>query len=129
MCVGIPPGANGTACPSTSDPTINCQQRVYELTPTDCDPTRNDCFETQAYGGMPTFIDFVYDEVIPAVMTQMGLEAGEISSFGYSLGGLTACWAASTRPLQFQRGFCASPSVWWNYGGDPCVCLLSAMNE
>lgn len=112
--VGVPAAANGTACPSSAS---SCSQRTYELTPTDCDIELNNCVSTQAYGGAPTFIDFVYDDVIPAVMRQLGLQAGEISSYGFSFGGLTACWAASTRPLQFQRGFCASPSVWWNYGG------------
>lgn len=33
-----------------------------------------------------------------------------------SFGGLMACYAAGTRPLQFARAFCTSPSVWWNAG-------------
>ena len=34
----------------------------------------------------------------------------------FSLGGLMSCYAAGTRPLQFSRAFCSSPSIWWNAG-------------
>ncbi len=27
-----------------------------------------------------------------------------------------SCFAASSRPTKFQRAYCMSPSVWWNYG-------------
>lgn len=27
-----------------------------------------------------------------------------------------SCFAASSRPTEFQRAYCMSPSVWWNYG-------------
>ena len=35
---------------------------------------------------------------------------------GYSLGGLTSCYAAYRFPLLFSRALCLSPSVWWNSG-------------
>ena len=42
--------------------------------------------------------------------------AGEVSIFGESLGGYASCYAAASRPSQFKRALCLSPSFWWNYG-------------
>ena len=42
--------------------------------------------------------------------------AGEVSIFGESLGGYASCYAAASRPSQFKRAMCISPSFWWNYG-------------
>jgi hypothetical protein len=35
---------------------------------------------------------------------------------GFSLGGLTACYAAFKFSSVFSRALCLSPSVWWNKG-------------
>ncbi len=82
VLIGIPYSDYGSACPSGSNP--YCYQRTYELTPTDCDPTRNMCSPDQVYGGMDLYFDFVYDSVIPAVLDAMGsFELGEVSSVGF----------------------------------------------
>jgi hypothetical protein len=110
IIIGIPPGANGTACP-----TGTCSQRIFEMTPTDCDPSLNNCQAGQAYGGTSTFLTFSLG-VISDVLATLNLDMGELSSFGTSLGGLTACYAVSAFPSNFSRAFCGSPSTWWNSG-------------
>lgn len=110
IIIGIPPGANGTACP-----TGTCSQRIFEMTPTGCDPSLNNCQAGQAYGGTSTFLTFSLG-VISDVLASLNLDMGELSSFGTSLGGLTACYAVSAFPSNFSRAFCGSPSTWWNSG-------------
>ena len=114
IIIGIPAGMNGTACPTVNGTTI-CNQRFYEMTPTQCNATINDCEPTQAYGGTDLFLEFTL-QVVDSVLSELQLELGELSSFGFSLGGLTACYAVTAFPRDFSRGFCASPSVWWNSG-------------
>jgi hypothetical protein len=80
MIIGIPNATYGFACPSGS---TFCLQRIYEMSPTDCDPKTNDCFSSQAYAGMSVYLDFIYDDVIPAVMSNIGFHAGEVSSVGF----------------------------------------------
>ena len=114
IIVGVPPSLNGSACPNpVSD---GCSQRYYELTPSPCNSEVSQCVAQQAAGGADMLLQFVWDEVLPAVIAQLGLIRGDVSITGYSLGGLTSCYAASARPMDFQRAFCMSPSVWWNSG-------------
>lgn len=93
---------------------LTCE-RGYELTYEACDPTRMDCTDCKSGGGL-YFTYFLRNTVIPAVLTNLSMSLGEVSMTGSSLGGLTACAAASFQPSYFQRGFCMSPSTWWNHG-------------
>jgi predicted alpha/beta superfamily hydrolase len=63
-------------------------------------------------GGTDAFLDFVVDTALPTALARLGFSLGEISISGFSLGGLTACYAAVQRPLVFRRALCMSPSVW-----------------
>lgn len=80
VIIGVPHGYNGTACPTTS---TGCYQRTFELTPTDCDPSRNTCDPNQKYGGLGLYLDFVYDDVIPEVLERLGMDMGEVSNAGF----------------------------------------------
>lgn len=114
VVIGVPPALNGSAC---RDPEASqCSQRYYELTPTPCDPLVSVCQEQQQTGGADLLLQFIWDDVVPAVLQQLGQQRGEVGIAGYSLGGLAACHAASSRPELFQRALCQSPSVWWNSG-------------
>ena len=115
LIIGVPPALNGSAC---RDPAADqCSQRFFELTPTPCDSSVSACDERQPSGGADQLLRFVWEEVVPAVFAQLGVQRGaEVGIMGYSLGGLTACYAASALPDQFQRALCLSPSVWWNSG-------------
>lgn len=110
VMIGVLPAANGTACPNNT-----CWQRRYEFTPTTCDKAVNkECDDGSKAGGANETLQFINATLIKSVMKQLGMIAGEVSIAGYSLGGLTACYAASSLPKLFQRAFCMSPSVWWN---------------
>lgn len=91
-------------------------ERMFELSFEACaaeDTVCRDC----ATGGNFLLFDFIEQQVVPAVLANLSMLPGEVAMTGYSLGGLTACVAASFRPDYFQRAFCISPSVWWNHGG------------
>jgi pimeloyl-ACP methyl ester carboxylesterase len=119
VVIGVPPGLNGSACPGElpAGPESLCSQRYFELTPTPCSPAAAECLPGQPSGGADLLLRFVWDTVLPAVLAQLALQpGGEVSIVGYSLGGLTAGYAASSQPTLFQRAFCMSPSAWWNAG-------------
>ncbi len=95
---------------------LSCE-RGYELTYEPCNPNLMVCIEDCPTGGGIYFTYFLRNTVIPAVLTNLSMYLGEVSMTGSSLGGLTSCAAASFQPAYFQRGFCMSPSTWWNAGG------------
>jgi predicted alpha/beta superfamily hydrolase len=78
IIIGVPPGLNGTVCPSGT-----CNQRYYEYTPTDCEPSVSQCTPSQPSGGGDIFLQFVSDNVIPAVFTELNLDQGEIAISGF----------------------------------------------
>jgi predicted alpha/beta superfamily hydrolase len=89
--------------------------REYEMSYEACDPTVSFCTGCPG-GGETLYYQFIQNYVVPAVLANISMSLGEVSMAGWSLGGLAACAAASFQPQYFQRAFCMSPSVWWNYG-------------
>jgi enterochelin esterase-like enzyme len=84
IMIGLPNSPNGTACPSELVEAGLCVQRNYELTPTVCDPATNFCPEFQPTGGADEYLEFVYADVIPAVLERLGqFELGEVSNVGF----------------------------------------------
>jgi hypothetical protein len=86
-----------------------------------CDPTiSNQCKDgyslTECYGGNSKYFAFISDTLVPTVLAELNLILGEVSIYGFSLGGLTACNAVLERPDFFSRAMCSSPSLWFNYG-------------
>lgn len=67
-------------------------------------------------GGNDNYLTWIYQVVIPAVLDELGMDLGEVSIVGGSMGGLTACYAPSKFPHWYSRGFCYAPAVMWNYG-------------
>ncbi len=61
-------------------------------------------------GRADDLIAFVLEDVLPAVYAKLGMDLGEVSVAGGSLGGLFACYAASARPDVFKRAVCMSYS-------------------
>jgi hypothetical protein len=96
-------------------------QRTYEMTYAPCDPTiSNQCHEgyslTECYGGNSLYLSFIIDTLVPSVLMDLNISLGEVSIYGFSLGGLAACNAVLDRPDFFARAMCSSPSFWFNYG-------------
>eukprot|EP01035_Chromulina_nebulosa_P024885 gene24885-32420_t len=118
IMIGIGTANNGSGCP---DPSNGCLERNYEFSNVACNADGNleagYCpWANQAYGGLDAFLNFTWDTVIPAVLQNISMLRGEVSIFGESLGGYASCYAAASRPTQFKRALCISPSFWWNYG-------------
>lgn len=108
--------------------------RQYELSPSTClagwskyerysDPPATSAYygcpgnsECPISGGNDNYLTWIYVDVIPAVLNELGMELGEVSIVGGSMGGLTACYAPSKFPNWYSRGFCYAPAVMWNYG-------------
>ena len=104
-----------------TQPLDNDCQRTYEMTYAPCDPTvSNQCKPgypvTECYGGNAKYFSFLIDTLVPAVLQDLNVSLGEVSIYGFSLGGLTACNAVLDRPDFFSRAMCSSPSFWFNYG-------------
>lgn len=94
-------------------------QRGYELTYEQQLPDNQTCV-LQA-GGAPTggsdlLLEWIDNVVLPAALAAVGMDRGEVAIAGGSLGGLTACYAASKYPDVFERAICMSPSNCFNYG-------------
>jgi predicted alpha/beta superfamily hydrolase len=63
-------------------------------------------------GGGPRFVEFIADELIPAIEeTYRG--DGERVLVGHSYGGLFAAWTMLSRPELFRRYLVVSPSLWY----------------
>jgi enterochelin esterase-like enzyme len=65
-------------------------------------------------GQSDAYLSMVADVLLPAVRTRFGLQPSEKAAIaGYSLGGLTACYAAYARRDAFDAAACNSPSFWY----------------
>lgn len=66
-----------------------------------------------ASGGNDAFLDFLVDELKPAIATRVKVDAGRQALFGHSLGGLFVLHALFTRSDAFDTYIAGSPSIWW----------------
>jgi uncharacterized protein len=93
----------------------NTRDRMRDMT-----PTRTSVgFEgkpmpgLETSGGMPAFLSFIRDELIPQV--ERGYRTLPFRVFvGHSLGGITAIQALYTMPELFQAYIAIDPSLWWD---------------
>ncbi|WP_323009309.1 alpha/beta hydrolase [Paracoccus sp. (in: a-proteobacteria)] len=67
-------------------------------------------------GGQEAFLAVIADRLLPELSRRFPLDAGDLTLFGHSLGGLFVLNALFTRPGLFARYAAADPSVWWNAG-------------
>jgi hypothetical protein len=74
--------------------------------------------------GAPLLLDFITDNVVPAVLGRLGMDLGEVTIAGGSLGGLTLCYAAASRPANFQRAICMSPTNCYNWFSGGLVSVI-----
>jgi len=96
-------------------------QRTYEMTYEKALHYPNEtCIYADATGGASKLLDWIDNDVIPSVLASIGeggtgMDRGEVSIHGGSLGGLTSCYAATYRPQVFARAICSSPSNCFNF--------------
>lgn len=66
-----------------------------------------------ASGGNDAFLDFIVDELRPAIAARVKVDAGRQALFGHSLGGLFVLHTLFTRGDAFDTYVAGSPSIWW----------------
>lgn len=94
--------------------------RNYELTPTVDDAyiertvAQGSPVGPEGLAGAPGYLQFIRDELAPAVEDLYGGDPNDRALFGYSLGGLFTSWALLQDRPGFQRFIAGSPSFWWD---------------
>lgn len=86
----------------------DARRRSFDLTP----PTES---TIPGYGGADLFLDFIENNVRPAVKARFPrVSCSREALYGHSYGGLLVLHALFTRPHSFDGYMASSPSIWWN---------------
>lgn len=92
---------------------FNMQRRVVDFTPPA--PQREEPPKGwPAPGGADEFLDFIEQELKPAIAADYKVDPKRQALFGHSLGGLLTLHALFTRPDSFETFGAVSSSIWWN---------------
>lgn len=97
---------------------LDFNQRTYEMTYAEAMAYPSETCISGEYGptgGTDKLLQWLDEDVIDAVLAELGMLRGEVAITGGSLGGLTSCYAAAARPDVFQRAVCSSPSNCYNF--------------
>ena len=97
----------GIAYPG-SDP-LNFLRRSYDFSP----PVPAGLNEPPQ-GGQDELLDFIEQQLMPAVAERFSIDPHQQSLFGHSFGGMFALYTLFTRPSLFDHLVAASPSQWWS---------------
>ncbi len=102
-------------------------RRTFDYTPK-VDPfalgSRPDGSDWPSTGGADAFLDFIEDELKPAVVGMTPIDLHRQALFGHSFGGLFTLYTLFRRPEAFQTFVAGSPSIWFGNGA-----ILSAEKE
>ncbi|HTQ31350.1 MAG TPA: alpha/beta hydrolase-fold protein [Opitutaceae bacterium] len=79
----------------------------------DYTPTRP-ADEPMETGGAPAFLEFLQEELLPALGRRYEIKPGDVAIVGHSLGSLFGLYALSAPPSPFRRHLISSPSIWWD---------------
>jgi predicted alpha/beta superfamily hydrolase len=104
----------GIGYDSTDFPSISAK-RNRDLSPTDGGEHRA-LFPSDPrypFGGATAFLQFLVEELKPAVERRYPVDSGNCTVVGSSFGGLFASWVLLTQPSVFQRYVLCSPALWW----------------
>lgn len=94
-----------------ADVRFDVARRYFDLTPPTAREYLRGATET---GGQDVFLDFIDDDLRPAIARHVAVNPRRQALFGHSLGGLLVLHALYTRPQLFQHWIAADPSTWWN---------------
>ncbi len=70
--------------------------------------------DAAAAGGADVFLDFLIDELRPAMLPQLPADAARQTLLGHSLSGLFVLDVLLRRPGAYARHVALSPSLWWD---------------
>lgn len=65
-------------------------------------------------GGADAFLDFIEQELMPAVEARYPVDRSRQAFIGHSMGGFLVLHALFTRASVFRTYVAGSPSIWWN---------------
>jgi predicted alpha/beta superfamily hydrolase len=91
------------------------ENRSYDLTPA-TDPKDLPAGPPAGWGasgGDDAFLNFIIDELKPAVAKLISIDPGRQALFGHSLGGLFVLHTLFTHGDAFDTYVAGSPSIWW----------------
>ncbi|WP_456638926.1 alpha/beta hydrolase [Bradyrhizobium sp. USDA 10063] len=95
---------------------IDAKRRTFDYTP----PVRRDRLAplpgNRAWdetGGADAFLDFIANDLVPALSAELAIDRDRTALFGHSFGGLLALYALLTRPQMVRSYISASPSIWF----------------
>ncbi len=96
------------------DPAHNEQARGEDYTPPAPDLSNTGDRFSRKQGGADRFLDFLKQELEPALASRLPLDTSRTALMGHSYGGLLVLHALFTRPTAFDTFIAGSPSIWWN---------------
>src|SRR5262249_417539 len=113
----------GIGYPGSASPMDIMGLRFREMCPTPGTPFLENSPKTTAAaatfpstiqpGGATAFLNFINDELKPAIEAKYNIDRNDQTHAGMSLGGLLALHGLFTQPKSFQRVVALSPSIWW----------------
>ncbi|WP_158291689.1 alpha/beta hydrolase [Lampropedia puyangensis] len=92
------------------------QARAEDYTPPAPDLSETGDTRAQRQGGGQRFLQFLTEELQPAIAKAYPVDRNEQTLLGHSYGGLFTLYALFSRPEAFRHYIASSPSIWWNKG-------------
>lgn len=96
-----------------TDNLLDMRRRSRDYTPAKATPNSGTYLKPEDTGDAERFLDFVEQELKPAIQAEFKIDASRQSIYGHSFGGLFVLHALFTRPGTFANYISASPSIWW----------------
>src|SRR5262245_14974452 len=98
----------------TDDPGEVMTRRALDLTPTGHGAPAGVQLPPLSFGGAPSFLAALQEEVMPAVEDRLGTKPTARILTGHSFGGLFGLYTLFHQPQLFNGYLLVSPSVWWD---------------
>lgn len=76
-------------------------------------PPRRDGAQWPPTGGAGAFLDFIVNDVKPAISRRLRVDQSREALFGHSFGGFFVLHTLFSRPAAFRSYIAASPSIWY----------------
>lgn len=88
--------------------------RAEDYTPAAPEHADNRRRGQRSYGGAARFLEFIEQQLKPAIGARYPVDEGAQSIVGYSFGGLFVLHVLFTHPDAFANYLAIAPSIWWN---------------
>lgn len=96
-----------------TDNLLDMRRRSRDYTPAKATPNSGTYLKPEDTGDAERFLDFIEQELKPAIQAEFKTNPSRQSIYGHSFGGLFVLHALLTRPGTFANYISASPSIWW----------------